>query len=95
MGHFVTSADIPVDGEKLTHPKVGLLKLIFGVVAIVGMLVGLLIWWKGGEKAAGSYSYSYLFGFTFFLTLAIGGCFWTLLHNVSNSDSFSRSCSYS
>jgi len=85
MGHIVTSADIPVDGEKLAHPKLGFLKLVFGALAILGLVAGACIWCFGSDKIAGSYSYSYLFGFTFFITLAIGGCFWTLLHNVSNS----------
>ena len=33
----------------------------------------------------GSMAYSYLFGVMFFLTLAVGGIFWTLLHNATNS----------
>ena len=85
MGHFVTSADIPVDGEKLAHPKLGLLKFVFGGIALLGLIASVIIWLAAPEKIAGSYAYSYLFGYTFFLTLCIGGCFWTLLHNVSNS----------
>ncbi len=86
MGHFVTSANIPVDGEKLTHPLVKTLKLVSAAVAVIGLGVGAFIWFgQEDEVVKGSYTYSYLFGFTFFLTLAIGGCFWTLLHNVSNS----------
>jgi len=38
-----------------------------------------------GDGVQGSYSFSWLYGFFFFTTLAMGGCFWTLLHNVSNS----------
>ena len=38
-----------------------------------------------GEWFQGTYAYSWLFAFYFFLTLSIGGVFWTLLHNVSNS----------
>ncbi|MCB1230426.1 MAG: hypothetical protein KDN19_09180 [Verrucomicrobiae bacterium] len=30
-------------------------------------------------------AYSWLFGVTYFLTLAVGGIFWTLLHNATNS----------
>lgn len=85
MGHFVTSADIPVDGEKLTGGKVGFLKLLFGGGAILGLILSFVIWLQPNKEIAGSYAYSYLFGYTFFLTLAIGGCFWTLLHNVTNS----------
>lgn len=85
MGHFVTSADIPVNGEKLDHPLVGILKLFSGLGAIVGIIIGIVIWVINDPKIAGSYTYSYLFGLTFFMTLTLGGCFWTLLHNVSNS----------
>ena len=38
-----------------------------------------------GEHLRGTYAYSWVFAFYFFLTLSIGGVFWTLLHNVSNS----------
>ena len=86
MGHFVTSSDIPVDGEKLTSPVVKLVKYISGAIAAVGLIIGFFIWFgQDDELVKGSYSYSYLFGFAFFLTLALGGCFWTLLHNVTNS----------
>lgn len=85
MGHFVTSADIPVDGEKLTNPVVKLVQFVCGVVALVGLAIGVGIWVAAPELTKGAYSYSYLFAFSFFLTLTLGGCFWTLLHNVTNS----------
>src|SRR6056297_2300428 len=34
---------------------------------------------------AGVMAYSWLFAVVFFLTLAVGGLFWTLLHHASNS----------
>ena len=86
MGHFVTSADIPVDGEKLTHPLAAKLKYLSGLVAGGCGILSVIIWILcRNTEIAGSYAYSYLFGYTFFLTLCLGGCFWTLLHNVSNS----------
>jgi hypothetical protein len=33
----------------------------------------------------GSYAFSWLFAVFFVLTIALGGCFWTFLHNLSNS----------
>jgi len=66
MGHFVTSADIPVDGEKLTNPLVKLVQLVSGIVAIVGLIIGAVIWFTAPELTKGAYSYSYLFSFSFF-----------------------------
>lgn len=83
MSHHVTSSDIPAEGEKLDPSKVS--KLIaysrLGLVAL-GILSLILLC---VPATRGSYSYSWLFAFTFFITLALGGCFWTLLHNLSNS----------
>jgi len=85
MGHFVTSADIPVDGEKLKHPLVRLVQFVSLAVAVIGVIAGIGIFLAAPEQVKGSYTYSYLFAFTFFITLTFGGCFWTLLHNVTNS----------
>lgn len=83
MSHFVTSRDIPAEGERLHPKKVAKLKLVSGVLALgltVLSVILLLI-----PATSGAYSYSWLFAFAFFITLALGGCFWTLLHNLSNS----------
>ena len=85
MGHFVTSADIPENGEKLTHPLAKTIQFFAGIIAAAGIVISVGIWFFGSDKVSGSFSYSYLFAVTFFLTLALGGCFWTLLHNVTNS----------
>jgi hypothetical protein len=83
--HFVTSADIPVDGERISSSKLDNIKRIAGgVAAITGLLSGYLLF-GAPDKIAGPFAYSWLFALFFFFTLAIGGCFWTLLHNVSNS----------
>ncbi|MGA0899057.1 MAG: hypothetical protein ACO3SO_01490 [Luteolibacter sp.] len=97
MGHHVTSSDIKINGDHLDNSKLVKVKMIAAAIAAIGSLISVyLLFWgpepeglKPGENASGvtqgSYAYSWLFAFYFFLTLSIGGCFWTLLHNVSNS----------
>ncbi len=86
MSHHVTSADIAINGDHLDKSKVAGVKNIAGLVAAGGTVVSLLaLFGVFGQKIAGVYSYSWLFAFYVFLTLSIGGVFWTLLHNVSNS----------
>jgi hypothetical protein len=90
MGHHhVTSADIAINGDHLDNSKVAKVKTAAAAIAAIGTLVSLYLLFFGPEKATGvsrgTYAYSWLFAFYFFLTLSIGGCFWTLLHNVSNS----------
>jgi len=97
MGHHhVTSKDLPINGEHLASGKVsglkGLCLLIGGaggIGAVLFLIIGSMI--ADHEKPTslswmvGSFTYSYLWAFFFFLTIALGGCFWTLLHNLSNS----------
>jgi hypothetical protein len=86
--HMVTSADIPVDGEHIATDKVAKLRKLCLPVMAGGMVISypVLIFGIGVSDAAqGSYIFSWLYAFFFFLTLCLGGCFWTLLHNVSNS----------
>jgi len=83
--HFVTSADIPVDGERLVSTKVESAKRIAGGTAVLTGLVSAYLLFAAPEKITAQFAYSWLFAFFFFFTLAAGGCFWTLLHNVSNS----------
>ena len=97
MGHHVTSTDIKIDGDHLDRTKVAKVKMIALAIASLGTLISLYLLFLGpepeglqeGQSASGvsrgTYAYSWLFAFYFFLTLSIGGCFWTLLHNVSNS----------
>lgn len=86
MAHdFVTSADIPVDGERISSSKLDSVKRIAGGAAGLLGLISVYLLFFAPAKMAGSYAYSWLFAFFFFFTLAVGGCFWTLLHNVSNS----------
>ena len=83
--HHVTSADIAINGDHLEVSKVAKVKTIALAIAALGTVVSLYLLFFAPEKMRGCYSYSWLFAFYFFLTLSIGGCFWTLLHNVSNS----------
>ncbi len=87
---MVTSADIPVDGEHLAADKVAKLRKISGAIMVVGIVVSypVLIFkdgWFVSDTAQGSYAFSWIFAFFFFTTICLGGCFWTMLHNVTNS----------
>ncbi|MEX1049069.1 MAG: hypothetical protein WED15_06055 [Akkermansiaceae bacterium] len=84
--HHVTSADIAINGDHLDTSKVSKVKSTALAVAVIGTIVSILTFFGVlGEHFRGTYAYSWLFAFYFFLTLSIGGVFWTLLHNVSNS----------
>ena len=83
--HHVTSADIPVDGERLVNSKVETVKRIAGGAAVLLWLISMFLLFGTKPDIAAPYAYSWLFAMFFFFTLAAGGCFWTLLHNVSNS----------
>ena len=83
--HLVTSADIPVNGERLQSTTVSKVKMIAGGLSLLLTLVSAFLLFGPKQEWTASYAYSWLFAFFFFFTLAIGGVFWTLLHNVSNS----------
>lgn len=83
--HHVTSADIPENGEHLDSSKVAKVKLISGLIALLGSAVSVYLLFFADEYKRGIYAYSWVFAFYFFLTLTMGAIFWTLLHNLSNS----------
>lgn len=83
--HRVTSSDIAIHGDHLDSSKVSKVKFIAMAITFIGTIISLYLLFFAPEKTRGSYAYSWVFAFYFFLTLSIGGCFWTLLHNVSNS----------
>ncbi len=97
MAHQVTSKDIPTNGEHLEISKIAKLQFISGIVGGVGLIFSIIYLWFGGgvedsstsehesSVAHGSYAFSWLFAVFFILTIALGGCFWTFLHNLSNS----------
>ena len=83
MAHNVTSQDIPASGEKIAKSHLALGKIISAVIFLAGAVGSFFlfqddIWGEG-------YAYSWLFAFIFFITLALGGVFWTTLHHVTNS----------
>lgn len=70
------------DGEFFKTPA--LLKLVCFGVGFGGMLLFFILRFAMPDKA-GAMAYSWLFAVIFFLSLAVGGLFWTLLHHASNS----------
>jgi hypothetical protein len=86
MAHHVTSADIAINGDHLDTSSIAKVKTVSLAIAAAGSLVSLLAFFGVfGEFFRGTYAYSWVFAFYFFLTLSMGGAFWMLLHNVSNS----------
>jgi hypothetical protein len=83
--HHVTSSDLPVNGEHLDPSKVSRVKSLALSISALGSMISVWLLFFSPEMYQGCYSYSWIFALFFFFTLAIGGCFWTLLHNVSNS----------
>ncbi|MEN9991375.1 MAG: hypothetical protein RLZZ224_1077 [Verrucomicrobiota bacterium] len=85
MAHHVTSHDIPVNGEHLDPSKISKVKTVSLAVMVLGSLLSIYFLFLAPKSQQGSYAYSWVFALFYFFTLALGGCFWTLLHNVSNS----------
>lgn len=92
MGHFITSKDIPTDGEKIAKGKLAMPIMACGAIALVGLIVSACLLFlnnpaqnEAADTVAGRFAYSWLFAFVFFVSLTLGGCFWLLLHHVSNS----------
>jgi hypothetical protein len=92
MGHFITSKDIPANGEHLKPGALSKWINISGLVALIGILVSVWLLFSNNEATstasdtvAGRYAYSWLFAFAFFVSFSLGGTFWLLLHHVSNS----------
>lgn len=70
------------EGEFFKSPA--LLKLVCMCVGFGGMALFFVLRFFMPDKA-GAMGYSWLFAVMFFLSLAVGGLFWTLLHHSSNS----------
>jgi hypothetical protein len=85
MAHQVTSKDIPINGEHLEKGKIASLQMICGGIGGVGLLASIIYLVIGSGEAHGSYAFSWLFSVFFVTTIVLGGCFWTFLHNLSNS----------
>jgi hypothetical protein len=85
MAHQVTSKDIPVNGEYLERGKIATLQMICGGIGGLGLIASIIYLIVGSGHAHGSYAFSWLFAVFFITTIVLGGCFWTFLHNLSNS----------
>jgi len=92
MGHFITSKDIPADGEHIAKGKLAMPIMVCGAVALIGVIASVCLLFinnpaqnETADTLAGRYAYSWLFAFIFFVSLSLGGAFWLLLHHVSNS----------
>jgi hypothetical protein len=76
------NADHFAQGEKFTP---GLLKWVLLMGGAGSAALFFIIASASGEQFRGAMAYSWLFAVTYFLSLTVGGIFWTLLHNASNS----------
>ena len=85
------NADNFADGEKF---NAGLLKWVLLMVGGGAAVLFFIIYFAtagvpDGEEHASNFhrgmAYSWLFAVVYFLSLAVGGIFWTLLHNATNS----------
>jgi len=83
--HPVTSADIAIHGDHLDASKVSTVKSLALGIAVVFTLVSMYLLFFAPVTVRAPFAYSWLFAFYFYLTLSLGGCFWTLLHNVTNA----------
>lgn len=83
MSHHVTSQDLPANGEQIAKKDLGLLKMVSLIVFVAGAVGSYLMF--NNETWGAGYAYSWLFAFIFFITLTLGGVFWTTLHHVTNS----------
>ncbi|MEM1294455.1 MAG: hypothetical protein AAGH89_03755 [Verrucomicrobiota bacterium] len=80
--------DLPEGGEKIDGSKVAGAKMLFAILGVIGLggtLIALFMDSGSRDDIADQASYSYLFAFTFALTLGMGGLFWTILHHATNS----------
>jgi hypothetical protein len=81
MSHHVSFNDLPQGGEKFDPARASKVVSAFlvlgggGLLASVGMFV----------QAPDDFAYSWLFAVFFGFTFVVGGSFWILLHNASNS----------
>jgi len=93
MSHFMTSKDIPADGEYLEKGKLAFPMMVCGVVAELGMIFSTYLLFFSADTSPnvpadtvqGRFAYSWLYAFIFFVSLSLGGAFWMILHHLTNS----------
>lgn len=76
------NADHYAQGEKFSP---GLLKWVLLMGGAGAAVLFFIIASASGEQFRGAMAYSWLFALIYFLSLTVGGIFWTLLHHASNS----------
>ncbi|HEY1051807.1 MAG TPA: hypothetical protein VGE39_18680 [Prosthecobacter sp.] len=81
MSHHVTFNDLPQGGEKFEPAKGAKLINALGLLGAIGLAASLFFFFFSTD----TFAYSWLFAVFFAFTLVAGGCFWILLHSVSNS----------
>ncbi len=79
--HHVTFKDLPEGGEKFEPSKGSKLINAFLFAGLVGLAGSAYFFFTNLD----AFAYSWLFAFFFTFTFVVGGCFWILLHNASNS----------
>lgn len=55
-----------------------------GLIAAAVLCFGFLLW--GAFTDTKQFAFSYLFGYTFFFTICMGGVFWTLVHHAVDAE---------
>ena len=92
MSNHKSVKDLPKGGEKFDGQKAGLLKLVCLLIGVLGLGTILVLLFagdsfssEGGPQLDAWAAYSYLFAVMVFFTIAIGGLFWTMVHNATNS----------
>jgi hypothetical protein len=81
MSHHVTFNDLPAGGEKFEPAKGAKLINTLGIVGVLGLIGSIIFFFTDKDN----FAYSWLFALFFSFTFVVGGCFWVLLHNASNS----------
>jgi hypothetical protein len=70
------------EGEYFEGGRFAGLSLLCGGIGIIGLVLSII----GGFISPVQFSFSWLFGFTFFFTLCMGCLFWTIVHHVVDAE---------
>jgi hypothetical protein len=81
MSHHITFNDLPSGGEKFEPAKSAKVINGLGIAGALGLAGSLILFFTDTKH----FAYSWLFALFFSFTFIVGGCFWILLHNASNS----------
>ena len=81
MSHHLTFNDLPPGGEKFEPAKGAKLISALGIIGGLGLIGSIVLFFTDTKH----FAYSWLFALFFCFTFVVGGCFWILLHNASNS----------